>query len=143
MGNPLFDFDDELRATASQSKLYLGHRAASGVVAFGELKVDMALLLKGGLSYRAYAGVDLQSDLDCSKKLNTGYLSGWVWGRNGVWRGEPALILQLPLPQKRSLTAFFLVFEDTNEAIVLWETDRSVKHCKRCKMLGNTFTFSI
>ena len=51
-------------------------RLASGVVEIGDFTVELASLLSGGLSHRAYGSVDIQSDSDCCKKLNPGFLQG-------------------------------------------------------------------
>ena len=48
----------------------------SGLVEIGDFKVELATLLAGGLSHRAYGSIDIQSDSDCCKKLNPGFLGG-------------------------------------------------------------------
>lgn len=75
-------FQDEHAMTACLDvnhamKRYAYHLATSArTVCFGEYKVELAILLKGGLSYRSYASVDIQSDSCYAKKLNVGFLPG-------------------------------------------------------------------
>ena len=61
-----------------------------------------------------------------------------------LW-GSTSLITISPPPHhtEKDLQDFARFLPPLEESIVLWETDRSVKHCKRCNLLGNTFTFSI
>lgn len=54
----------------------------SGVVCFGDFKVELACLLAGGLSVRSYSSIDLQSDKDCGRKFNPNHLTGQK--RNGL-----------------------------------------------------------
>ena len=46
------------------------------MVEFGSFKVELACLLSAGLSARAYASIDLQSDKDSARKMCPGYLTG-------------------------------------------------------------------
>lgn len=45
-------------------------------VKFGSFCVELSTLLKGGLPARAYASVDIQSDVDAAKKMCPAYLRG-------------------------------------------------------------------
>ena len=68
-------------------KRFSFHLATSSRCAsFGEWKVELATLLRGGLPGRAYAATDIQSDADYARKLNAGYLTG----RLGVGGNEVA-----------------------------------------------------